>query len=99
MTNQSLYRTAKMSHRKWQQFQLPQVLNFKHNFHKEIYKFPKKIIMKKCLKIVAISSELLVYCDDCLPKVLNNFCIITSGVVVEGRRALLNFKKSMLFSI
>ena len=28
-----------------------------------------------------------------------SFCIITSGVVVEGRRALMNFKKSMLFSI
>ena len=42
MTNQSLYRTAKMPHRKWQQFSLPQVLNFKHNFHIEIYKFPKK---------------------------------------------------------
>ena len=26
----------KMPHRKWQQFKLPQVLNFKPNFHKEI---------------------------------------------------------------
>ena len=35
--------------------------------------------MKKCLKIVANSSELLFYCHDCIPNILkklycNNWC-------------------------
>ena len=34
-----------------------------------------------------------------LAKNSNNFCIITSGVVAKGHPPLLNFKKSMLFSI
>ena len=25
-----------MPHREWQQFKLPQVLNFKHNFHRDL---------------------------------------------------------------
>ena len=68
-----------MPHRKWQQFKLPQVLNFKHNFHKEIKKF-LKILMKKCLKVVPNFSEFLFYSHDCMLNNLNNFCIITMGV-------------------
>ena len=51
----------------------------KHNFHKEIKKFPK-ILMKKCLKMVPYFSEFLFYSHDCMLNILNNFCIITIGV-------------------
>ena len=51
----------------------------KHNFHKEIKKFPK-ILMKKCLKMVRNFSEFLFYSHDCMLNILNNFCIITIGV-------------------
>ena len=53
------------------------VLNLKHNFHKEIKKFPK-ILMKKCLKMVSNFSELLFYSQDCMLNILTNFCIITT---------------------
>ena len=68
-----------MPPRKWQQFKLPQVLNFKRNFRKEILKIPK-ILMKKCLKMVQNLSGFLFYSHDCMLNILNIFCIITIGV-------------------
>ena len=53
--------------------------------------------MNKCLKMVANSSKLLFDYHDCVPNILNIFCIITSGVVVGGRRPLLNFKSQCYF--
>ena len=53
--------------------------------------------MKKCVKMMANSSELLFYCHDCMSDILNNFCIITSGVVLGEHRPLLNFKSQCYF--
>ena len=53
--------------------------------------------MRKCLKMVDNSSELLFYCHDCMPNILINFSIITGWVVVGGRNPLLNFKIQCYF--
>ena len=49
------------------------------------------------MKMAANSSEFPFYCHDCIPNILNNFCIITSGVVEGGRRPLLNFESQCYF--
>ena len=48
------------------------------------------MLTKKCLKMVANSLELLFYFNDCIQNILNNFCIITNGVVMGGHRPNLN---------
>ena len=67
-------------------------------FSKRYLKFPK-MLMKKCLKMVANNSELLFYFHDCMLNILNNFCIITNGAVMGRRRPPLNYEVNVIFNM